>query len=251
MQSNRTPMIWPAITAVTVLFLIVMMVLQYQRTAPASAVIGAVDAQTAATGPVAVDVELTEFAISPDPVVVPAGVPVTLNVTNVGGLPHDLHVAGIAGTPEILSGRTEALALEPLEAGSYELVCELPGHEAAGMVATLEVTDDAVATPAAATAHGDHGDGHGSMTPEEMVEHHNEGIAKFLEGWGGTVYGNNLAEYTVDDDGAKVFELTADRDRVGDQARRHQAGDGLQRPDPRADDRADLGDTDPIVLTTR
>jgi FtsP/CotA-like multicopper oxidase with cupredoxin domain len=206
MTTSRTNLIWPAITAVTVLFLIVTMVLQYQA-APTSVAMGT----TAPAAPASVDIELSEFAITPAPVVVPAGVPVTMQVSNVGTLSHDLHLVGGPGTPEMMGGASETLELDALEAGTYELLCEVPGHAASGMTATLEVTDD----PAATTASDEGGGGHAgvgamTMSPEEMVEHHNDGIAKFLDGWGGTVYGNNLLEPTVDEDGALVFELTAD-----------------------------------------
>jgi plastocyanin len=69
---------------------------------------------------------------------------VTLELVNRGEDAHDLHVRPAAGGADILSvARTESLGLAHAEgtlpAGSYTLYCSLPGHEAAGMRATLSV----------------------------------------------------------------------------------------------------------------
>jgi manganese oxidase len=247
---NPTIPLWPALAAVLALFLVVTMVVTYTgEGSPTSAAVG----ESAAAAPASVDVELSEFAITPDPLVVPAGVPVTVRVSNVGTLNHDLHVADGPTTPEIPGGGSGVLELEPMEPGTYELLCNVPGHAASGMTASLEVRDDApVATPAA--AEGDHsahaGVGAMTMTPEEMVAHHDEGIASFLDPeYGGEVHGNDLLEYTVDVDGAKVFELTADE--IEWETKPGVVKSGLayngQIPGPMI--RAELGERIKIVLT--
>jgi plastocyanin len=70
---------------------------------------------------------------------------VSLQLVNAGEDAHDLHVRPASGGADVLS----ATSTEPgdnttisgaLPAGTYTLYCSLPGHEAAGMHATLTVT---------------------------------------------------------------------------------------------------------------
>lgn len=87
---------------------------------------------------------LEEFAIAPQPDHFLAGAAVLLTVTNVGVIPHDLHLAlgehEFSATP-VLSGSGSALLAFWMPAeGKVEAWCALPGHADGGMRATLEVT---------------------------------------------------------------------------------------------------------------
>ena len=84
----------------------------------------------------ATSVSLAEFSISPDPIQVAAGG--TLSVTNEGAVVHNLSVAGNA-TPMLDSGGRATLDLSALEPGTYTVICDVSGHAAAGMEATLRV----------------------------------------------------------------------------------------------------------------
>jgi plastocyanin len=69
----------------------------------------------------------------------------SLQLVNVGEDAHDLHVRPAAGGADLLSASTTASGTTTtisgsLPAGTYTLYCSLPGHEAAGMHATLTVT---------------------------------------------------------------------------------------------------------------
>jgi manganese oxidase len=202
--------LWPALAATLALFLTVTVALAYtplggggDDSAPASAV-------AAVATPSGVEVRLDEFSIDPADVTVAPGT-ATFTLVNTGALPHDLSILELGDTsPEVAGGATAEWQVDGLEEGTYTLLCSIVGHEAAGMKGTLTVAADAEATPVAASEHGDDAVGAMSMTPEEMVAHHDEGVAKFLDGYGGPVYGNNLLEPTIDEDGAKVFELTAE-----------------------------------------
>jgi plastocyanin len=69
---------------------------------------------------------------------------VIVELVNRGEDPHDLHVRPAAGGADVLAvDRTDASGVAhagaTLPAGAYTLYCSLPGHEAAGMHATLTV----------------------------------------------------------------------------------------------------------------
>jgi manganese oxidase len=239
--------LWPAIAAALALFLVITIVVEFDggTSTAATSAQPPVDATAAAAiGDTTIEVELSEFAISPDPITVPAGQDVTLHAVNVGVLNHDLALVDGPATPELRGGEDAPLELGTLEEGTYRLICTVPGHESSGMHASLIVTDEATPTAEGMAAHDDHA----AMSPEEMVAHHDEGVENFLAGYGGTVYGNNLLEPTVDEDGALVFELTATEiewETKPGTVKEAMAFNG-QIPGPMI--RASVGDTIKIVL---
>ena len=67
----------------------------------------------------------------------------TFVVTNNGKIQHDLAITGgsVAGpekTPLLSHGQTAKLTVS-LQTGNYQLYCTVPGHRAAGMLATLSI----------------------------------------------------------------------------------------------------------------
>jgi uncharacterized cupredoxin-like copper-binding protein len=101
-------------------------------------------------------VTLSEFNVAPKPAAVASGA-VTFNVSNAGKVEHEFVVlktskpasdllksgradeAGNVGEiGSVKPGQTKALKLE-LAAGHYALICNLPGHYAAGQYADLTV----------------------------------------------------------------------------------------------------------------
>jgi uncharacterized cupredoxin-like copper-binding protein len=88
----------------------------------------------AATGPVTVT--LSDFAITPAEIELVAGS--TLEVINDGATVHNLEVEGLR-SPDIPAGGTVTFDVSSLAPGSYELICQIPGHKDLGMVATLTV----------------------------------------------------------------------------------------------------------------
>jgi uncharacterized cupredoxin-like copper-binding protein len=107
-----------------------------------------------------IDVRLTdEMRIEPAEMNVPAGVPVTFVVTNVGQIEHEFYLGDEAAQQdheeEMLSGapmhgHSNAVTVAP--GATEELTftfaradwlagCHLPGHYPAGMKATITVTD--------------------------------------------------------------------------------------------------------------
>jgi manganese oxidase len=159
----------------------------------------------AAAGPSMINVGLTEFSIDGALAAVPGDV--MLSVTNNGSQQHNvvLRETG-AETPILNAGGTAMLDLGTLEAGTYELYCSVVGHEEAGMVAPLEISDSAsVGGEAAGGSSHDHTspDFDADLMDQKMVD---SMLAFPAETEG---LGNELLEYELMPGGIKQFELTA------------------------------------------
>lgn len=149
-----------------------------------------------------VDVELAEFSISANPIAVAEGG--TLNVTNVGSAEHNLKVRDQAvGTDNLASGGTESISVGALEPGTYQVYCDIAGHEAAGMVGELVVGGEG----GAAAGGGDAGE---ELTGEARAEwlraNYEASVAAFPAETEG--FGNQVMTGEVQADGSKLFELT-------------------------------------------
>ena len=82
---------------------------------------------------------LTEFAFSPDPIVLD-GSKATLFVVNDGDESHNLLINALGkGTPDLGPGEVFQIDLSDQPAGTYPVICDLPGHAAAGMVTELTI----------------------------------------------------------------------------------------------------------------
>jgi uncharacterized cupredoxin-like copper-binding protein len=176
----------------------------------------------ASTSGAPIPVSLTEFAITPSALTAQAGT-VTFDVTNDGTMVHDFQIVELGeGTPELQAGASATLEVE-LEAGTYQVICTIPGHEASGMVATLVVGGEGGGGETAAGGESMEGDAHYAETEAK----HNENMAGFLQAFQDTVdvenrtaqgiategRGNQPLEFTTEEEDGKtykVFELTAD-----------------------------------------
>jgi uncharacterized cupredoxin-like copper-binding protein len=107
--------------------------------------------RSAATVKVSVS-KTKEFFFTVSPKSVPHG-SVTFTITNNGNLPHDFELCTKAvpsatatvcagkKTPALISpGQTAKLTVSVAKAGTYEYLCTVPGHAAAGMKGLLKVT---------------------------------------------------------------------------------------------------------------
>lgn len=205
MRHNPAATFWRAIALAAVLVLGMTAISGWQR---ASA--GPEAALAAAAGvPATILVEMSEFAIEPAALSAPAGVPLTFSVANVGQIEHDFTIVDHGTTEPIAAGGTGELAVEPLEPGEYAVLCMVPGHADSGMSGTLTVGGAATAADPAATADPADPAGQGTMTmtPEQMVAGHEEGIAAFPAATTGK--GNVAMAPTVLADGTKEFRLVA------------------------------------------
>jgi len=165
----------------------------------------------AAQGATSLDISLQEFSITGD--LTAAAGDITVNAMNNGVAAHNLAVRELGvTTADLTAGQAEELALDGLAAGTYELVCTISGHEAAGMVANLTVTDSGGGEQAAgaeadspddAAGHGGDGVDYAAMDIAMT-----ESILAFPAETEGR--GNPVLEPTeVTADGTKVFDLTA------------------------------------------
>ena len=151
------------------------------------------------------DLTVREFAIEGS-LAAPTG-DVTLNITNTGSMTHNVEVRGLGLiSPDVGPGGTVTLALGDLSPGSYELFCNIAGHEASGMVTTLTITGEG-AGEAAPVTHA--AAGHGDMDYAAMDAAMMESMLAFPAETEGK--GNPVLEPTeVLADGTKVFDLTAE-----------------------------------------
>ena len=86
-----------------------------------------------------VQVSETEFKITPASSALKAG-PVTFQVKNLGKIPHDLAIKGTTEKTQLIPPGGSAALTVSLNAGTYELYCTVPGHEAAGMKQNITVS---------------------------------------------------------------------------------------------------------------
>lgn len=84
-----------------------------------------------------VEVKATEFVFEPDLLVIDVGETINLTVVNRGRLIHDLTIPELDIHLVAAPGETETTGLEVTEAGEYQMLCTVPGHAEAGMIARM------------------------------------------------------------------------------------------------------------------
>jgi len=94
----------------------------------------------AASAAVTVTIATTEFKFTPDTITVHMGerVQVTLDNTK-GTLKHDLYQPELNIHAEVEAGKKAIFEFTPNKAGTFDLICDVPGHKEAGMVGKLVV----------------------------------------------------------------------------------------------------------------
>ena len=164
-----------------------------------SALFVAGDALSTAEDANAVEVTLTEFAISPSSVTVAEGG--SLFITNAGDVVHNLAVEGTDVRIDNLSpGSSERLDLSDLDAGMYTIFCEVSGHRGSGMVGSLMVGDGGGAHDRRAAQGAADND-----ASDKLMADRTKAFPAETEG-----VGAQPLEPTVLPDGTKRFELTAE-----------------------------------------
>ena len=89
---------------------------------------------------VTLTVVTTEFKFTPNTLTVRAGerVQVTLDNTK-GALKHDMRQPELNIHAEVEAGKKTTFEFTPGKAGTFDLICDVPGHKDAGMVGKLIV----------------------------------------------------------------------------------------------------------------
>jgi uncharacterized cupredoxin-like copper-binding protein len=83
-------------------------------------------------------IALSEFALTPDTVTVPAGT-TKISVRNDGTVDHNLSIEGMT-TATIGAGATTTLDIGGLAPGQHTMICAVPGHSSAGMTGTITIS---------------------------------------------------------------------------------------------------------------
>jgi plastocyanin len=158
---------------------------------------------SSASGSAVVQVTLSEFKVVFNPSVVPAG-DVTFTVTNSGTVDHNFAIPSLnARTAMLKAGESADLEVKGLEVGEVEYLCEVVGHDAAGMTGKLSVVEAGSDMGMASS-----GNPMASSVSWQQMDKMMEDVAlKYPAKTIGT--GNNELAYTMSDDGYKVFSLVA------------------------------------------
>ena len=152
------------------------------------------------------DVSRAEFTIDGN-FTAPAGA-VSLNVVNDGSMEHNVVLRGTnTRTPNIGPGASAVLDLGTLAPGTYELLCDIAGHEAAGMVATLTITEGGGDGGGEAAGGAAEPEAEMEMDAAAMDQQMIDSMLAFPADTEGK--GNQLLDFELLPDGTKQFELTA------------------------------------------
>ena len=140
-----------------------------------------------------IDVNLSEFAITPKELAAPPG-PITIRVHNTGSMEHNFAIKGVGKTSRNLKpGETLTLDLANVPEGHYDTLCEVPGHEGSGMKGTLAVHAGTVA---------------GSTTDTTLPVMSNEQMDTLMAGVAGKFLNyNGLAEPKLDTQGLSLIHI--------------------------------------------
>jgi manganese oxidase len=172
---------------------------------------GAALGEQAQGAPAVVEVMLSDFAIEPATIAVPAETPLSITVMNHGEAAHTFGVTVDGSTIETAAidpGGTVPLDLPALPEGSYDALCTVPGHADLGMVATVVASADSVSAST-----GDPGTSaapsSSTMSAQQMAAMHEQGVKDFLAGGQTNTEGDRLLKPTILANGIKEFDLWA------------------------------------------
>jgi FtsP/CotA-like multicopper oxidase with cupredoxin domain len=145
-------------------------------------------------------ISLSEFKIDGD-LTVPTG-PVVLEVMNEGSTAHNLVLRdSTLRTTNLNPGETSQIDLGSLAVGTFQVFCDIPGHEAAGMSATITIAPEGSNIESTAGGHDKEIDW---AALDDAMEQSMLAFPAETEG-----IGNQPLAPTVLADGTLEFELTA------------------------------------------
>jgi FtsP/CotA-like multicopper oxidase with cupredoxin domain len=159
-----------------------------------------------------IDVTMKDFAFEPANIEIPTGGAI-LHLMNGGAALHNFQVAELGiKSIDIAAGVSYDLTIPATAAGTYRVICPQPGHEGAGMVGSLVVSDSGGSGGESAGGSTGGATAGGSM---EMTAQSNADMdARMLAAaqlYPAKTLGTNgsFAEYTMSADGYKEFKVDA------------------------------------------
>jgi len=85
-------------------------------------------------------IRMSEFKFEPATITAKAGQPVKVTLQNAGTVVHDFHIHDLnVHSPKVQQGQAQTLEFTPSRPGTFQFVCDEPGHKDAGMVGQLTV----------------------------------------------------------------------------------------------------------------
>ena len=160
-----------------------------------------------ASSEVSVQVELSEFKIAMSSSAVQPG-DITFQIKNSGTVAHNFVIPKLNVRSEMINpGESTSVVVPGVVVGDYEINCEVSGHLAAGMKTMFIVSTDAPSSDSHVMASGEVMNSMTAMSWQEMDAKMAEVALKFPAKTEGL--GNSELSPIIDDDGYKVFNLTA------------------------------------------
>ena len=154
-----------------------------------------------------IELDLGALKLSPEHIMAPPG-EVVVRITNTDSQPHNLNILG-SRTKDLQPGESQDLELGELAVGTYNMFCEIPGHNEAGMNGNLHIIMNAEPGPytGSATSDGEVDHFHGYDSWEEMQTAMDDRALRFVQEEKGE-FGGQPLEYEMVD-GYKQFVVTA------------------------------------------
>ena len=101
---------------------------------------GAKETSTTPSGG-ALTVKLSEFKFEPASLSLKNGQKATITVQNTGTTSHNFVIKDLSVNSGLVDpGKSKTVEFTPAKDGSFTLICDVPGHEASGMKATVTVS---------------------------------------------------------------------------------------------------------------
>ncbi|MEI7617305.1 MAG: multicopper oxidase domain-containing protein [Actinomycetota bacterium] len=160
---------------------------------------GSAGSISAAATTTAVDVNLTEFSMTPNMLDVPPG-DVTIHVTNSGTVAHNFSIAERnLTTRDLQPGEAQTITLKNAAAGELTFQCSIPGHAASGMKGMIHVAAANSASAASAPPT--------TMSYQAMDKAMSDRALRFVNEPKST-FGGTPLQPKILADGTKEFDLT-------------------------------------------
>ncbi len=151
---------------------------------------------------------MKDFGFEPANVTIPTTGAI-IHLMNGGAVTHNFQVAELGlKSNDVAPGASVDMTISATAAGTYKVICPQPGHEGAGMVGSLVVSDTAGGTGTGESAgSGETGHGGGATSASEMDAKMLAAAQQYPAKTAG--HGGDLMPYTTDPDGTKVFRIEA------------------------------------------